>query len=405
MDTRAIRFHPPQGQLPAEIAWVLARAFAPAESPSQRPPDARIALNLATRLGLAPRIAARQPADLLERELGGEIAREMREACWLTAGRTMRMLEVARRVALVAHEISLPLVFLKSMALHVLGLVAVGSRPAADVDVLVPAAGAARLARELAAHGFTSEDLRPGELHLPPLLHRAGVALEIHTLIRGLSLPSVRAWVTADDLLRGGLCEPAPDFPTGVVVPRRDVLIAHALVHGFVEHGGNLDKYPLARMLGDLVDLGFSQKEIAAFLDGPFAWMEAALRRSEVTATAELCDALVLGGAATLLSSGRDGAALVLRHALLGSLDREYATSLWAPSVLAPLSFRSRPFAIADRACKTLLLTRAQIDIIYGRQESWRGYLKWRLLRPFGLAWRLASSTWSRLRMRANSRS
>jgi len=43
-------------------------------------------------------------------------------------------------------------------------------------------------------------------------------------------------------------------------------------------------------------------------------------------------------------------------------------------------------------AYETVVLSRGQIDAIYGPQKSWRGYLFRRLARPFDLAWRLVRS-------------
>ncbi len=77
---------------------------------------------------------------------------------------------------------------------------------------------------------------------------------------------------------------------------------------------------------------------------------------------------------------------------IAGALDAAYDRSLRTASLLAFPTGRSRAAASLRMVYETVVLSRGQIDIIYGPQKSWRGYLFRRLARPFDLAWRLVRS-------------
>src|SRR6187549_1916670 len=77
--TRSLGFRPPSFRLDAELEWVLKRALGPlAWSPSAPLAGQRL-VDIALRLDVAGRIAARHPRTLLEREMGPEAAHRLRE--------------------------------------------------------------------------------------------------------------------------------------------------------------------------------------------------------------------------------------------------------------------------------------------------------------------------------------
>ena len=395
-----LRFDPPPVVFTPEVRWALLRAFGPPERDCAPPPDAESALEKARRLSLSARIAARVPRVRLVAELGEAVAGAFVADFRGAAASTVWLGQFAREVASVAQPLGVPVILLKHAALDCSGVLELGGRSVSDLDALVPERRARELRGALLQRGYREVDFHPEEHQLPPMSHPSGAVVEIHTAIPGLCLGRGRAWADADALLRRGLTAPAQGMPTGCFVPSREVLLAHLLVHALDQHGLAPFSYPLLRAVGDLLDLRFASGELAAFLAGPFEWIRLAVSEAEVRAFAELGDRLAAGDE-TLAADGAaaDDAGRLLAHIVAGTFDGSYQQAL----KFQAMSHRRHHGSPAGRLRElghTLLLTRQQIDIIYGRPRTGLGYLGWRLVRPFDLVRRLARYTVSAIRLR-----
>jgi hypothetical protein len=358
--------------------------------------DPAAALALCRRFDLAGRVAARQGRARLSAELGeggaAELAREQAAA----AGMGMRLSALASRVAVAAAERGIPLVFLKFAALELAGALAPGSRSACDVDILVPATGAAELQATLAARGFSASGLPDLEHQLPALAGAEGV-VELHRVLLGVRLDG-RGSATAGDLDRAGLLLPLPDLPGRAATPAPAVAVAYALVHGLGQHGWWPQSYPLFKMVADLLDLGFGGPEGPALSRTAGSWIAADLPAAEVEATRRLAAALVAGDDLSAWGESPEPPALLLRHLLAGRLDPGYERSLRLGLFRAQPSDRPPGARLARTLFRTVFLTRGQVDALYGPPRGGAlGYLGRRLWRPVDLAGRLlryGASAW-----------
>src|SRR5450631_1765727 len=76
---RPLGFRPPRLVLDAELEWVLQRGFGPLAWMPRTPVSGQRLVDVALRLDVASRIAARHPRELLEREMGSKAAHRLRE--------------------------------------------------------------------------------------------------------------------------------------------------------------------------------------------------------------------------------------------------------------------------------------------------------------------------------------
>lgn len=382
MPRPAIRFRPPALELSPELRWMLLRAFGPPGALFAGPLDGAAALAMARRFELSARIAARQGRERLAAEVGGEAAAGFRRDQSITAGLGLRLLAVARDVAEAAAPLELPLVFLKFVALDAAGLPVVGARSACDVDVLVPAGREGDLQQALLARGYHDSGLQEGEHQLPSLAHSGGGKVEVHRRMPGVRPAAARS-ATAEALADAGLLLPLPGLPGRCAVPVREVLAAHALVHGLGQHGFWPDSYPLFKMVGDLIDLDFAES-------GELPWVSRDVSPAEVEAVRRLCGALTAGSDPAGWPR-EAGETVLLRHILAGRLDADYAAALRLGFFHSQPSDRPPFVRLLRSMLDAVFLTRSQIDAIYGRPRHPLGYLGRRLARPFDLLLRLGS--------------
>lgn len=381
-----LRFRPPSLAIPAEVRWMLLRAFGPAGAPFPGPVDPAGVLAMARRFEVSARIAARQGRERLAAELGAEAAeafvRERRSA----AAVGLRLQAAARRVAEVAVPLDLPLAFLKFMALETTGVLAAGSRDACDVDVLAPEDRAGELWQALVAAGWRGSGLPDAEHQLPALKDPEGGVVEVHRLLPGVRLAG-SASATFAVLDRQGLLAPLPlDWPGRSVAPAPEVQAAHVLVHGLGQHGYWPASYSLLRMMADLIDLD-------ALTDRAVAWVEKDVSAAEAEAVRALCTTLAAG------KNPEGNEEILLRHMLAGRLDPDYEKSLRLGLFQAQPTDRSRPVQLVRAILGAVFLADAQIDALYGRPRTRLGYFGRRLARPFDLLLRLGrySLRWVRL--------
>lgn len=381
-------FPPPALPSCPEPAWVLGRALGPPGAPAPGPVDAAEVLRAADRLGLAARIGSRVPVDVLEREVGSPAASELRAAARSAAIRHLALSALLGDVARVAAAEGVPLVLTKFAALHALGLVSPGSRPATDLDVLVPGDRVEGLHARLVASGLVPcGGDRPVEHAVRSLRAPSGAVVELHRTLPGVGPRRGRSF-DAGTLLEQGLVRPVPALPGDVFVPAPEVLAAHVLVHGFASHAGSGNPYPVARALGDLADLLSSEGYGAGAVDEAIAaWCARSLPGADAIAVLRLARLLASRGAEGLRALEdprfRDER-LVLRFALGKALDGPYDARLALGLHAAP-GDRPAALRLLREAWWALVLTDERVDAIYGPQASRGGYLARKLLRPLDL--------------------
>jgi hypothetical protein len=394
-----IRFRPPSVGLSPEVRWMVLRAFGPAAVPFPDPVDGTACLALARRFELSARIASRSGRERLAAELGEETAAGFRRDQSITAALGLRLLAVAREVAEAAVPLDLPLVFLKFVALDAAGLPVIGARSACDVDVLVPAAREGELQQALLARDYHDSGLPEGEHQLPSLTHPGGGKVEVHRRMPGVRPASGRGArsATVETLTAAGLLVPVPGLPGRCAVPTREVLAAHALVHGLGQHGFWPDSYPLFKMVGDLVDLGFAG---GGTLEATLPWVSRDVAPAEAEAVRRLCGALAEGTDAAEWPEAA-GETVLLRHILAGRLDPDYAAAMRLGFFHSQPSDHPPALRLLRSMLDAVFLTRAQIDAVYGPPRHPLGYLGRRLARPFDLLRRLGSYGVKALRVRS----
>ena len=110
----------------------------------------------------------------------------------------------ALRLARLAEENALDIIFLKGAALQLLAPGPPGWRPFADLDVLLRRHDAARLRDLLVAEGWNAAGEPGNPQHLPPVRDPEGPPVDIHFRLRGVRVAAKR-WATADELLAADL--------------------------------------------------------------------------------------------------------------------------------------------------------------------------------------------------------
>jgi hypothetical protein len=140
------------------------------------------------------------------------------------------------------------------------------------------------------------------------------------------------------------------------------------------------------------VDLGWAGETGAALVARALPWVAAEVGAGEAAAVHRLVLALA-GGAAVWAGAAWAGAptgeALLLRHALAGQLDSGYESALRLGLFHRQPSDRREPVRLGRLLARTVWLSRAQIDAIYGPPRHPIGYLGRRLGRPLDLLARL----------------
>ena len=215
--------------------WALLRAFGPSGKEFSNPPEGASLFRTASGLDLAARIAARSGEASLEAEAGAA-APEFFLASRRNADEAVLNGLAAQDVAAAARDLGIPLVYLKFQALACGGHTTGKSRGTSDVDVLVPEEEAGRFRRGLLDRGFRPSGSPGYEHQTSPVVHPFGVSVDIHRKLLGVRVAGRRS-ADARDLLDRGLCAFPAGVPGSPAVPVREVLIAHALVHGIGQNG------------------------------------------------------------------------------------------------------------------------------------------------------------------------
>ncbi|MGH9441686.1 MAG: nucleotidyltransferase family protein [Thermoanaerobaculia bacterium] len=380
MNPSRYRFHPPAVEVSPEMRWALLRAFGPADAPFADVPEARCLIRAASALDLSARIGSRSDSDRLSAEMGSA-AEEFVGASRRCADEAVLNSLAAQDVAAAARDLSIPLVFLKFQALVSGGYVAGNARGTSDVDVLVPRADAERFRRALLDVGFRPSGCPGYEHQTSPVVHPFGVSVDIHRKLLGVRLEGRRS-ADARDLIERGLCDPLPGAAGEPAVPAREVLIAHALVHGVAQNGLAPHAYPLTRMIADLIDLDLPGAGSGS--PGWADWISRDVSAAELAAVSDLCESLRSGE--TAKSAGRSEH-FFLGHIVAAVVAPGYSRSLALRGLFHEPTDRWRPRKLSSSLFGALFpplsaLARAPVS---GRSDGpWRAVWR-RFARPWVL--------------------
>lgn len=341
------------------LAWVLARAYGPATLPPETC-DGEAAAALARQLGLAGRIAARQPPARLAEEAGGRAAADFKAAQMLSIAQQMRLHAALEDVDRAAADLGIAYAPLKGQALALGGTCLPGSRPFSDLDLLVPAPDLESLQGELVRRGFAIAG-RGYEHHAPPLRHRNGGQVELHRTIPGVRLDPRHPRQSATfEALRDAQLLMAPSTLAGfepkarLLMPSAPLLAAHALVHVLAQHGFAPAAYPGFLMLADLVDVGFAGAAGRSALAVVLPWIAREVSLQEAEAALDLATALAAGDRG-LFEPPHSRARVLLDHFHAGATNPGYAESLKARMFERPPSDRPRPISRLQLLAATLV--------------------------------------------------
>ena len=378
---------PPRVSIDQNLAWLLRAAFARVP-PNEPPENANEALELARAFEISGRIASRQRLAHGPARNGFELALDSDYHTNLAVDAQLR--QALEQVAEVATRHSIPLIALKFAAMRQAGVLRPGSRVASDLDLLVPADLAPRLARALLDLGFSKSGSREHSHQLEALVGPYGAVVELHVHIPGVHVTE-RGFATASDLLDSGLVVSAADSP--ILTPVPALLAAHALAHGLVQNRSTPQSYSLLRMLGDVVDLRMIQgSDVAASAEAYLAPPLSGIGKP----TDRLCSALYDGLSPNVeLESGPE--TLLLRHCLAARLDSAYVHRLRASGVAEQLRMHRSFSAFARYVRGALFPSQSELDAIYGEFPSPTARLKRRWTRPLDVSLR-AARHWLRSR-------
>jgi hypothetical protein len=377
-----VRFWPPNSPLGAEVHWVLLGAFATPLCKRPQLSHPKVALNVASRLGLLPRIFARLPREVLRAEL---------DACFETGCQQVH-LSVARGLALerslhmvdeVARSLGVRYVLLKGAAIGRHLRTNLGLRGACDIDLLLLASDAARLHQELTKRGYSQLTPTHPHYHLPTLTDTQGNAIELHTKVPCFGLNPTQRTVGVQDLVDHLQVTPEAALSERALLPTREFLVAHAVVHGIVQHGYSPKNYPLMRMLADVSDLCNGSVDFKRIE----TWIAPSVSSLELKALFELSDACSHGRIETTWQR-RDGVGRLLRHLVLGAFDEKYAEGLKLYNALHLFrTFGGRLF-LREYGRATFALPIEDLPRIYGSRTEGREFW-FKLTRPIDVARRI----------------
>ncbi len=336
---------------------MLKRALGPLAWSPAAPLAGTKAAEVALRLDVAGRIAARHPRALLEREMGPEAAHRLREQYVATVAREA-LLERALDLLLQQAQVSnVPCILLKYAALNRMGALRAGARSASDIDVLVPQASAQRFQDALLETGYQQVSEPESAHQLPILRDSNGALVEVHLHLPGVTLGAGQPFAHADDLLSAGLTRQSGK----ALLPSPVIVTAHALAHGLVQHARSPHGYSPLKTFADLADL--EQAGHGAF-EQAGAFLTAAMTEGDLKSALSLARALQQGDLETAM---RGPTGVLLRHALASQLDRGYATRLFLRMLTQP-----GPTSVHLTAGRLLVLLRE----VWNWAGSWAASLR-----------------------------
>lgn len=315
---RPLGFRPPRLVLDAELEWVLQRAFGPPTWTPTTPLSGQRLVDVALRLDLASRIAARQPRELVELEMGAIAAHRLREQYVGTVARGALLDYALDELLDRAKDSGVPCILLKYAALNRMGVLRVGSRVASDIDVLVPHARARQFQAILKEKDYEDLGLPESSHQLPALRDPHGVLIELHVHVPLVTLAAGQPFARADDLLAAGLTTQSGN----AFVPDAAIVAAHAIAHGLMQHAQVPQVYSPLKTFADLADLQIARPGV---LEQAQAYLARTMTADDITNVQTLARLLTEGDLETAM---KGGPGVLLRHALASQLDRRYAIRL-----------------------------------------------------------------------------
>jgi hypothetical protein len=215
--------------------------------------------------------------------------------------------------------------------------------------------------------------------------------VELHRFLPGVRLRGAPGFATAEELAERDLLRSPTGALHGCWVPSRDVLGAHALVHGIAQHGLSPRSYPLMRMLADLVDLGWGAPGHGEAAAAAADLTARHVSRDEREAVLDLCRRLRAGEALPDRLTRRAGPAhRLLGHVLAGSLDPSYSDSLKLRALGSGPSLSPRPLVWLREAGRALFPGRARMEALHGEPVGRGASGMRRVLRLASMVWRAA---------------
>ena len=312
---KPLGFRPPRLALDADLEWVLQRAFGPLEWKPTTPIWGQRLVELALRLDVAARIAARQPRQLVEQEMGSEPAHRLREQYVGTVARGALLDHTLDQLLERASAADISCILLKYAALNRMGVLQVGARVASDIDVLVPHTRAREFQALLKEDGYQDLGLPESSHQLPALRDPNGVLIELHVHVPLVTLAPGQPFARADDLLAAGLTTQSGN----ALVPDAAILAAHAIAHGLMQHAQVPQVYSPLKTFADLADLQLKRPGV---VEQARAYLSRTMTAEDLTSVQTLACLLAAGDLETAM---RGGPGVLLRHALASQLDRRYA--------------------------------------------------------------------------------
>lgn len=315
---RPLGFRPPRLLLDVELEWVLQRAFGPFSWMPKTAVSGQRLVDVALRLDVASRIAARQPRELVEREMGSAAAHRLREQYVGTVARGALLDHALDQLLERARDSGVTCILLKYAALNRMGVLRVGARVASDIDVLVPDTRAREFQAILKEKGYQDLGLPESSHQLPALRDPNGVLIELHVHVPLVTLAPGNSFVRADDLLAAGLTIQSGN----ALLPDAAIVAAHAIAHGLMQHAQVPHVYSPLKTFADLADL---QLKRHAVVEQARAYLARTMTAEDLTSVQTLARVLPVGDLETAM---RGGPGVLLRHALASQLDRRYAIRL-----------------------------------------------------------------------------
>jgi len=382
----ALNLRPPPLHFTPELAWVLEAAFGPSLAPHVTGGSPALRRKIAFELELAARIATRLGPQELVLALGVDESKNFVRQQLAVTARNRVLSSTIDLVVGLAREHAIPIALVKHAALLVTGRLTEGQRDARDVDVLVPPQRATELERALQARGFERLANRPQPHHLPGMRGPRNEVVEIHHALLGVQASVDAKSASFDELRESGALQSVHGF----FVPCPELLAAHAIVHGLVQHASSPLDYLPSRVLADLVDLGGARGWDVACLHH---YIRASTPREVAVAACELGTLLARGNAEHALL-GRSEEARLLAHLVAASCDQDYREALKLTSVgVVGASARLRGLL------RTAFLPTPN-DLARGSLSRAPGSMRARLTQPFSAAGSLAKAIRAYLRLR-----
>lgn len=376
---------------------MLLWAFGPAEAAFPAGVDGGRAVALADALGLSARIGARHQRGL--DEFGPVALETFRKRMWRAAAAGISLEALAEEVARTAAGRGIPIALLKRAALVACGVTLAEGRPACDVDVLVPARRARELQDALVAGGLEPSPLDSSEHHLPSLTDRRRGGVELHTVAWGVRAPGAARFAAWEDLEATGCLVPLDDS-RDVFVPTRAFLVAHALVHGVVQHGNAPRSYTLMNVVADLLDLGFVGEAGSRLADEARPFLAGVLAEEEVGSVLRVCGRLGDGTFRISEEADDDLGPAFLRHVVAAAIDERYRKAL----KLRQLRPRLASESLLARLSSTLFPEPARLAALYPGLARRRALGVARAVRPFHLVGKLVADVVAAGRLRGTCR-